>query len=133
MSASSSSSSHSDGLYVKHSIPAFAGVSDFVEKLGGTRPISTILIANNGLGALKAIRSMRKWSYEMFGSQLLRFCAMATPEDLQANSEFIHFADQYIEVPGGTNNHNYANVPLIIECALRVGAEAVWAGWGHAR
>ncbi len=41
-------------------------------------------------------------------------------------------ADQFMTVPGGTNNHNYANVQLIVDCAKRTGAEAVWAGWGHA-
>ena len=109
---------------------SFSNLEEYLSHVGGKRPIRTILIANNGLGALKAIRSMRKWCFDTFGVQFLKFCAMATPEDLQANSEFIRFADQYIEVPGGTNNHNYANVPLIIDCALRVGAEAIWAGWG---
>jgi hypothetical protein len=35
-------------------------------------------------------------------------------------------------VPGGSNANNYANVPLIVDLALRTGAHAVWAGWGHA-
>jgi acetyl-CoA carboxylase/biotin carboxylase 1 len=33
---------------------------------------------------------------------------------------------------GGSNNHNYANVKLIVDIARRTGADAVWAGWGHA-
>lgn len=37
-----------------------------------------------------------------------------------------------MEVPGGSNNNNYANVDLITDIAERVGAQAVWAGWGHA-
>lgn len=41
-------------------------------------------------------------------------------------------ADQFIEVPGGTNNNNYANVDLIVEIAESTNAHAVWAGWGHA-
>lgn len=41
-------------------------------------------------------------------------------------------ADQYVEVPGGTNNNNYANVDLIVEIAERTEVDAVWAGWGHA-
>lgn len=36
------------------------------------------------------------------------------------------------QVPGGTNNNNYANVELIVDIAERVNAHAVWAGWGHA-
>jgi acetyl-CoA carboxylase/biotin carboxylase 1 len=40
---------------------------------------------------------------------------MATPEDLRVNAEHIRMADQFVEVPGGTNNNNYANVQLILE------------------
>lgn len=57
---------------------------------------------------------------------------MATPEDLKVNAEYIRMADRYIEVPGGTNNNNYANVDLILDVAERAGVHAVWAGWGHA-
>ena len=41
-------------------------------------------------------------------------------------------ADQYVPVPGGTNNNNYANVELIVDIAKRMQVQAVWAGWGHA-
>ena len=41
-------------------------------------------------------------------------------------------ADVIIDVPGGSNNHNYANVTLIVELARLHGVNAVWAGWGHA-
>jgi acetyl-CoA carboxylase/biotin carboxylase 1 len=57
---------------------------------------------------------------------------MATPEDLKVNAEYIRMADRYVEVPGGSNNHNYANVDLIVDVAERAGVHAVWAGWGHA-
>jgi len=46
---------------------------------------------------------------------------MATVEDLKANAEYIRMADQYVEVPGGSNNNNYANVDLIVEIAERTG------------
>lgn len=42
---------------------------------------------------------------------------MATPEDMNANAEFIRMADQIEEVPGGPNINNYANVDLIVETA----------------
>src|SRR5689334_16833045 len=45
---------------------------------------------------------------------------MATPEDIKANAEFIKMAHQYVPVPGGTNNNNYANVELIVDIAQRV-------------
>ncbi len=41
-------------------------------------------------------------------------------------------ADIIVDVPGGSNNHNYANVTLIVELARLHGVHAVWAGWGHA-
>lgn len=37
-----------------------------------------------------------------------------------------------VQVPGGTNNNNYANVELIVDIAERMNVHAVWAGWGHA-
>lgn len=54
---------------------------------------------------------------------------MATPEDLKVNADYIRMAEQYVEVPGGSNNNNYANVDLIVDIAERAGVHAVWAGW----
>jgi acetyl-CoA carboxylase / biotin carboxylase 1 len=72
------------------------------------------------MAAVKAIRSIRRWSYETFGDdRAIQFTVMATPEDLAANAEFIRMADQYVEVPGGTSNNNYANVDLIVDVAQR--------------
>ena len=45
----------------------------------------------------------------------IEFIVMATPEDLAANAEFIRLADGIVEVPGGSNRNNYANVDLIVE------------------
>ena len=79
------------------------------------------------------MRSIRRWSYEMFKNEkAIRFVVMVTPEDLKANAEYIKMADQYVPVPGGTNNNNYANVELIVDIAIRTQVQAVWAGWGHA-
>jgi acetyl-CoA carboxylase/biotin carboxylase 1 len=76
---------------------------------------------------------VRKWAYETFGNErAIQFTVMATPEDLRANADYIRMADQYVEVPGGTNNNNYANVELIVDVAERMDVHAVWAGWGHA-
>lgn len=108
-------------------------VKDFVAAHGGHTVITNVLIANNGIAAVKEIRSVRKWAYETFGDErAIQFTVMATPEDLQANAEYIRMADQYVEVPGGTNNNNYANVELIVDVAERMNVHAVWAGWGHA-
>ncbi|KAA1468959.1 acetyl CoA carboxylase [Dentipellis sp. KUC8613] len=108
-------------------------VHDFVKAHGGHTVISKVLIANNGIAAVKEIRSIRQWSYETFGDErAVEFTVMATPEDLKVNAEYIRMADRYVEVPGGTNNNNYANVDLIVDVAERAGVHAVWAGWGHA-
>jgi biotin carboxylase len=44
---------------------------------------------------------MRRWAYETFGrDHMLQFVVMATPDDLQANAEYIRMADQFVPVPG---------------------------------
>jgi biotin carboxylase len=46
-----------------------------------------VLIANNGIAAVKCMRSMRRWAYEMFrNDRMIKFVAMVTPEDLKANA-----------------------------------------------
>lgn len=100
---------------VRHAA-AVSKVDDFCKALGGKTPIHSILIANNGMAAVKFIRSVRTWAYETFGTEkAILLVAMATPEDMRINAEHIRIADQFVEVPGGTNNNNYANVQLIVE------------------
>ncbi|PRD22974.1 UNVERIFIED_CONTAM: Acaca [Trichonephila clavipes] len=95
--------------------------------------LDKVLIANNGIAAVKCMRSIRRWAYEMFRNErAIRFVVMVTPEDLKANAEYIKLADHYVPVPGGTNNNNYANVELILDIAKRMNVQVVWAGWGHA-
>ena len=68
-----------------------------------------------------------------FGDErAIQFVATASPEDIKANAEFIRLADCFIEVPGGKNSNNYANVDLITTIAKEDGVDAVWPGWGHA-
>lgn len=106
---------------------------EFVKKFNGTKVITKILIANNGIAAVKCMRSIRRWAYEMFRNErAIRFVVMVTPEDLKANAEYVKMADHYVPVPGGTNNNNYANVDLIVDIAIRMKVQGVWAGWGHA-
>ncbi|CAI7638105.1 unnamed protein product [Penicillium glandicola] len=124
--------SHFIGGNALESAPPSA-VKDFVAAHDGHSVITSVLIANNGIAAVKEIRSVRKWAYETFGNErAIQFTVMATPEDLTANADYIRMADQYVEVPGGTNNNNYANVELIVDVAERMDVHAVWAGWGHA-
>ncbi|KAK9486980.1 acetyl-CoA carboxylase [Lipomyces starkeyi] len=130
--AASSLPSHFIGLNTVD-VAANSPVKDFVQNHGGHTVITSVLIANNGIAAVKEIRSVRKWAYETFGDErAISFTVMATPEDLKANADYIRMADQYVEVPGGTNNNNFANVELIVDIAERMNVHAVWAGWGHA-
>lgn len=57
---------------------------------------------------------------------------MATPEDMRANAEYIRLADQIVDVPGGSNNNNYANINLICQIAEQLKVDAVMPMWGHA-
>ncbi|XP_042297368.1 acetyl-CoA carboxylase 2 [Sceloporus undulatus] len=110
-----------------------ASPAEFITRFGGNHVIEKVLIANNGIAAVKCMRSIRRWSYEMFRNErAIRFVVMVTPEDLKANAEYIKMADQYVPVPGGTNNNNYANVELIVDISKRIPVQGVWAGWGHA-
>lgn len=105
----------------------------FVENSGGDKVIRSVLVANNGIAGVKFIRSIRMWASKTFGNErILPIVVMASPEDMKANAEHIRLADQFVEVPGGTNNNNYANVPLIVQVAERSCVDAVWPGWGHA-
>lgn len=64
----------------------FPTVESYVRELGGDkgRVIEKVLIANNGVAAVKAIRSVRRWAYEVFGDErAITFVVMATPEDLR--------------------------------------------------
>jgi acetyl-CoA carboxylase/biotin carboxylase 1 len=108
-------------------------IEDYVKARGGDRVIKKILIANNGMAATKSILSMRQWAYMELGDEkAIQFVAMATPEDIKANAEFIRLADSFVEVPAGKNSNNYANVDIIVKVATENGVDAVWPGWGHA-
>lgn len=62
----------------------------------------------------------------------IQFVVMATPEDMRANAEYIRLADQLVDVPGGSNNNNYANINLICQIAEQLQVDAVMPMWGHA-
>ena len=61
----------------------FDSVESFVEYSGGDHVIKKILVANNGIGSTKAIRSVRRWCFDTFGDErAIKFVVMASPEDL---------------------------------------------------
>ena len=97
--------------------------------LWGSLPCS-VLVANNGMAAVKFIRSVQDWAYKSFGNEhAIALVAMATPEDMRVDAEHIKMADQFVEVPGGSNANNYANVRLIVQTAEKANVDAVWPGW----
>ena len=50
---------------------------EFIKRFNGTKVINKVLIANNGIAAVKCMRSIRRWSYEMFRNErALRFVVM---------------------------------------------------------
>merc|ERR1711892_619719 len=90
-----------------------ASPEELVKRLGGSRVITKILIANNGIAAVKCIRDIKRWSYNNFRSdKAVRFVVMVTPDDMKANAEYFKMADHVRPVPGGSNNNNYANVEM---------------------
>lgn len=108
-------------------------IADYIAFRGGKRVIQRILVANNGLAAVRFMRRLREWSFEYLGSEkALHFICMPTPEDIEANAEYFRLADEFKVVPGGSNKNNFAKVELIVEIAKQVKADAVWPGWGHA-
>jgi len=129
----SSTTALSSTLEDKSTVEVVKTLEQYVRERGGNRPIRKVLIANNGMAATKSILSMRQWAYMELGDErAIQFVAMATPEDLRANAEFIRLADSFVEVPAGKNLNNYANVDIICQIAAEQGVDAVWPGWGHA-
>ncbi|ETW46296.1 hypothetical protein PFMALIP_05541 [Plasmodium falciparum MaliPS096_E11] len=107
------------------------GYFDLLEKKN-EKIIRKLLIANNGMAALKCILSLKDWLFKKFYDEnLIKIIVMATDEDIKSNAKYISLADKVIKVPGGKNIHNYANVPLIVELAKSENVDAVWPGWGH--
>ncbi|VDK32010.1 unnamed protein product [Taenia asiatica] len=112
---------------------SFLSPEEFVRAHHGQRCIKRILVANNGIAAVKCMRSIRSWAYMTFrNAEAFFFVCMASPEDVHASAEYIKMANKMVMVPGGSNVNNYANVELILQTAVSNHVDAVWAGWGHA-
>lgn len=87
-----------------------------------------MLIANNGIAAVKEIRSVRKWAYETFGDErAIQFTVMATPEDLKANADYIRMADRYVEV---SSSLGFLSAP---DLGLGMDARLIWVSEGSWR
>ena len=115
MVAVARSNEYINGVVPVRNSSASSIADEFCHALGGKKPIHSILIANNGMAAVKIIESIKTWAHETFGiEKATLLVAMATPEDMRINAEHVRMADQFVEVPGGTNTNNYANVQLIV-------------------
>jgi hypothetical protein len=108
----------------------FPTVAAYVAELGGTksRVIEKVLIANNGVGAVKAIRSIRRWAYELFGDErAISFVVMATPEDLRYVNGMFRLARTQLGLNRGTvlpfpstreiSIHHYIHTFCLLPCA----------------
>lgn len=88
-------------------------LGEYVKSRGGSLPIRKVLIANNGMAATKSILSMRQWAYMELGDEkAIQFVAMATPEDLNANAEFVRLGEnppKSLDPPSTPHGHDVAN------------------------
>lgn len=72
-----------------------------------------VLIANNGIAAVKCMRSIRRWSYEMFRNErTIRFVVMVTPEDLKANAGYSEHDTYRFLLPGSYQQTHQTNCCL---------------------
>ncbi|ETB63002.1 hypothetical protein YYC_00609 [Plasmodium yoelii 17X] len=101
-------------------------------KMKNEKIIKKLLIANNGMAALKCILSLKEWLFKTFNDEnLIQIIVLATEDDIKSNSKYISLSDKVIKVPPGKNSYNYANVSLIVDIAKKENVDAVWPGWGH--
>ncbi|KJP89997.1 hypothetical protein AK88_00453 [Plasmodium fragile] len=104
---------------------------NFVKSKNG-KIIKKLLIANNGMAAMKCILSIKEWLFKSFSEEnLIKIIVLATEEDITSNAKYISLANKVVKVPPGKNSNNYANVPLIVDIAKKEQVDAVWPGWGH--
>uniref|UniRef100_A0A915CZQ3 biotin carboxylase n=1 Tax=Ditylenchus dipsaci TaxID=166011 RepID=A0A915CZQ3_9BILA len=115
----------------------FPQVKDFVDYFAEdptkARYIKKILVATNGIAAVKCILSMRKLLMQLFKEdRIIKFICLTTEQEIQSKAEYLKMADYIVFSPAGANTSNYANVEEIVGHAVRNKVDAVWAGWGHA-
>ncbi|EPR79846.1 Acetyl-CoA carboxylase, partial [Spraguea lophii 42_110] len=120
-----------------------------------------ILIANNGLSALKFILSIKKIDHNKKYNKCeklnkknnydnkkdlidKKFCGasfdknefvligMATSEDIDGNYLYINYLDEIIHVESGPSEKNFGNIELIAKIAIEKNIDMVYPGWGHA-
>jgi propionyl-CoA carboxylase alpha chain len=82
--------------------------------------ISSVLVANRGEIARRVFRTARS----------LGLSTVAVYSTADARMPFVDEADAAVQLPGNTPGETYLRADLIVEAALRVGADAVHPGYG---
>jgi propionyl-CoA carboxylase alpha chain len=82
--------------------------------------IAKLLIANRGEIASRVMRTARAMDIP----------CVAVFSDADADAPFVHEADESVRLPGNAPGDTYLRIDLIIEAALRTGANAVHPGYG---
>jgi propionyl-CoA carboxylase alpha chain len=84
------------------------------------RQIRTLLVANRGEIAVRIMRTARTMGIR----------TVAVFSDADESAPFVTLADQAVRLPGVTPAQTYLRGELIIEAALRTGADAIHPGYG---
>ncbi|KAF1749071.1 hypothetical protein GCK72_025538 [Caenorhabditis remanei] len=121
----------SDGAVQYESIKQF--VEQTVSDAEKRKPIRKLLVATNGIAAVRCITTINRFLNHTFrNDKLIHYVCMATQDEIDANSEYIKKATSLVISPSGSNKNNYANVDEVVKHAIEKNVDAVWAGWGHA-
>ncbi|WUJ73991.1 acetyl/propionyl-CoA carboxylase subunit alpha [Kribbella soli] len=86
----------------------------------GPRGITSVLVANRGEIARRIFRTARS----------LGLATVAVHSTADARMPFVGEADAAVHLPGNTPGETYLRSELIVEAALRAGADAVHPGYG---
>jgi acetyl/propionyl-CoA carboxylase alpha subunit len=96
-------------------------------RLSVLRPIRRLAIVNRGEAAMRCIRSVK--SLRAHEGSDLRVIALYTDADRDA--PFVRHADHALRLPVRTTPvAAYLDHDLLFDALARVGADAVWPGWG---
>jgi propionyl-CoA carboxylase alpha chain len=82
--------------------------------------VTTVLVANRGEIARRIFRTARS----------LGLSTVAVYSTADARMPFVEEADAAVELPGNTPGETYLRAELIVEAAVRAGADAVHPGYG---
>ncbi|EGT40685.1 CBN-POD-2 protein [Caenorhabditis brenneri] len=121
----------SDGAAPYETIEQF--VQQTVSDPEKRKPIRKLLVATNGIAAVRCITTiMRLLNHTFRNDKLIHFVCMTTQDEIDSNSEYLKKATSLAISPSGSNKNNYANVDEVVKHAIEKKVDAVWAGWGHA-